>query len=666
MPALLLAMALTGLSATAQDLIPEQNEKGKWGYVDQNGSWVIKPKFQYAGQFENGRAKVGKDDKFGYIDTTGKEIIKIDYTEIGVWENGTCKVAKGGERDDDGILKDQKYGYINTLGKELLKCDYDEIGSFNEFGLAYVLKDDKYGYIRKSDLSFAIPCEFKAVGLFNSSGLCWVGKGGDFADDEPSRLTGCKIGIYDKDGKVVIPVKFYVLGYWEDGAERKAINLTDMPDEIMIDLANRYNQTPDAKEAAAHLQGAKQEKARNQFNQGNAFGLHIDPTRSTYFKFDPDLMSQTLLVTTYFKELSETTTLDYHVLKCYNFSKLSDNIKNGYIVCIDGEAALYNLDGKELLPPKFIGLGFPGEKYAAVSTKSGQWNIYDLETKSLMSKKGIKGNLHDNYRDGVLIIKNTLKTKKNQPPKHEFNIVDSQTLQTCSNTYDSISEGLDGHYIVMRDSLYGIIDFSGKEILAPEYRVIQHPIEGLFCVKKGPDDLFGFVDGSGNYVIEPQYDYAFQFHNGIAIVKKNGKWGIIDKQNNTLVDFKWACIYPQENTSLPFWVYDSTSWHALDLATGQFLFSEGVDLPISNFGEEGFAVVANSESMLGVISASGEMLIPYAMHHRRFAIDCYRQFRDQGQTTVDATEAHRYEAKKINANLRLLLSTLLPTETWDY
>ena len=245
MPALLLAMALTGLSAPAQDLIPEQNEKGKWGYVDQNHSWVIKPKFEYAGQFENGRAKVGKDDKFGYIDYSGKEVIKIDFTEIGLWEDGKCKVAKGGDRDDNDILKDQKYGYINIRGEELLKCEYDEIGAFNKFGLAYVLKDDKYGYIRSSDYSFAIPCEFKAVGTFNDSGFCWVAKGGDFSKDNPSEIIGCSIGIYNSSGSVVVPVKFGSLGYWEEKTKKREILTRDFPEEITHDITERFYQTAD-------------------------------------------------------------------------------------------------------------------------------------------------------------------------------------------------------------------------------------------------------------------------------------------------------------------------------------------------------------------------------------------------------------------------------------
>lgn len=678
-PALLLAVLTTCLAANAQDLIPDKNEKGKWGYVDQSGSWVIKPKFEYAGQFENGRAKVGKDGKFGYIDYSGKEVIKIDFTEIGLWEDGKCKVAKGGDRDDDGNLKDQKYGYINVRGEELLKCEYDEIGFFNKFGLAYVRKDDKYGYIRSSDYSFAIPCEFSAVGTFNDSGFCWVAKGGSFSKDDPSEIIGCSVGIYNSSGNVVVPVKFGSLGYWEEKTKRHGIIERDRPEDIAHDIIDRFYQTADYQRL---IQRAK----------------NINPEKdlaSTLEAIDSYKQDMELPLSNYFLELRETDALDFVVFKFSKFSKLSDNIKGDYLLCGKGGASglfnsssqfanvlaaavamldplsiyqptVFTLQGTEVIPSKFQHVGYPGKRFTAVSKKDGEWNIYDSYKQELVSKNGVKGDLLEGYINGVMVMSYTPKVKKGETAKSEIFIVDNQTLQTCSETYDGISEGIDGYYIVMRDSLYGIIDFSGKEILAPAYRVVQRPTEGLFCVKKGPDDLFGFVDGIGNYVIEPQYDYAFQFHNGMAIVKKDGKWGIIDKQNNTLVDFKWAGIYPQENAGQPVWVYDSTSWHALDVTTRQFLFNEGIDLPMSNFGEEGFAVVANEENKLSVIDKSGNLFMPYTIQYRQNAIDCYHDFKAHQRESIRGIEAYRYEVGKLNATRRILLSEPIPSEMWNY
>ena len=60
-------MALATFGAYALDLIPAQNEKGKWGYVDENGKKVISYKYDEARPFEKGLAMVRKGDSYGMI-----------------------------------------------------------------------------------------------------------------------------------------------------------------------------------------------------------------------------------------------------------------------------------------------------------------------------------------------------------------------------------------------------------------------------------------------------------------------------------------------------------------------------------------------------------------------------------------------------------------------
>lgn len=42
------------------------------GYIDKTGRLIIKPKFDWAGDFSDGLARVGFRSQVGYIDTTGK------------------------------------------------------------------------------------------------------------------------------------------------------------------------------------------------------------------------------------------------------------------------------------------------------------------------------------------------------------------------------------------------------------------------------------------------------------------------------------------------------------------------------------------------------------------------------------------------------------------
>jgi serine/threonine protein kinase len=73
-------------------------QKGKlYGYKNELGKIVIPPKYDYAGEFEEGRAVVKRLDVrygCGYIDQHGKEIIPLIYTDAKPFHDGTARVEK--------------------------------------------------------------------------------------------------------------------------------------------------------------------------------------------------------------------------------------------------------------------------------------------------------------------------------------------------------------------------------------------------------------------------------------------------------------------------------------------------------------------------------------------------------------------------------------------
>lgn len=69
--------------------------------------------------------------------------------------------------------------------------------------------------------------------------------------------------------------------------------------------------------------------------------------------------------------------------------------------------------------------------------------------------------------------------------------------------------------------------------------------EGLAVVKK--DGKYGYIDKEGNLVIDFQYEYANPFSEGLAVVKKNGKNGYIDKSGNIVIDYQYSIAHPFYN-----------------------------------------------------------------------------------------------------------------------
>jgi hypothetical protein len=57
-----------------EGLAPVQNEEGKWGFINAQGTYVIQPSFIKAESFKNGEAIVHDGEKILYINTQGKTL----------------------------------------------------------------------------------------------------------------------------------------------------------------------------------------------------------------------------------------------------------------------------------------------------------------------------------------------------------------------------------------------------------------------------------------------------------------------------------------------------------------------------------------------------------------------------------------------------------------
>ena len=69
----------------------------KWGYIDTTGNVVVAPKYNEVENFSNGMARVRLGQKWGLLDVSGKEIIKPTFDWIYDFVNGKAKVKLNGQ-----------------------------------------------------------------------------------------------------------------------------------------------------------------------------------------------------------------------------------------------------------------------------------------------------------------------------------------------------------------------------------------------------------------------------------------------------------------------------------------------------------------------------------------------------------------------------------------
>lgn len=81
---------------------------------------------------------------------------------------------------------------------------------------------------------------------------------------------------------------------------------------------------------------------------------------------------------------------------------------------------------------------------------------------------------------------------------------------------------------------WGYIDEKGEMKIAPLYDDAWNFHEGLAVVKV--EWARGYIDRDGHYVVEPKYQYAGPFRDGKAKVMLDGVWEYIDHEGRKVGD----------------------------------------------------------------------------------------------------------------------------------
>ncbi len=173
-----------------------------YGYIDTNGTLVIKQDFEKASDFKFGIASVKKrgEDFFYIIDKSGKKIINKNLPVAPLIQENTIIWR---EKNSFGIM-DFQGNILVPVGK------YVDFGGYDDYGLCCVAKEKDpstwlYGFIDTKG-NEVIPCSF------NQSGTSSF-KGGLARMSMPNGKTG----FIDTKGKIAIPGIHSPAEYFSEG-----------------------------------------------------------------------------------------------------------------------------------------------------------------------------------------------------------------------------------------------------------------------------------------------------------------------------------------------------------------------------------------------------------------------------------------------------------------
>ncbi len=174
--------------------------------------------------------------------------------------------------------------------------------------------------------------------------------------------------------------------------------------------------------------------------------------------------------------------------------------------------------------------------------------------------------------------------------------------------FDRAFEFHEGVAVIEDDGKYGYVDKAGRIVMQPQFDWAESMQEGLAVIKK--DGKYGYMDKTGKIVIPPKYISADGFSGGVAIVKmetENGeKQGVIDKTGKWLFDLDYKIL--RSDYSKPFEngtavIYTSNYKYGIINKTGKVLFPPKFD-KVTDF--HGDLAAVQKGGKWGFINKKGE------------------------------------------------------------
>jgi hypothetical protein len=487
----------TGCSLNyAGDWESNKAEGGKWGFISDNGSFIMEPQFESATDMVNNRAIVKYKNLYGLVSSVGNFILKNDYQSLAVVTNsGGNFIEIGYQKDRFGLIDDEgkalteiiydkiypykesyarvmlngKYGFLDLNGKIVIPAIYTEANDFSE-GMALVSKDKERSYLSRNGTSVIVPSESLPGDFHNGlafsvrdGNVCYIDKtgkialqtnykaGSDFHHGYAvviSKQSGLE-GIIDVTGKIVAPLEF------------QSIEPTDLPHIFKVNFEN----------------------------EKKIFNLKIG------------------------KPLPKKA------------AKSIGNFIQGIAAINLGEYHNYiDTTGKLLISKKFnFGADF-SQGLARVKTENGKFGF--INTLGAIVLPAIYSNATD-FSEGKAFV---------ETPSKKYALIDMNAVYLTHAIFDNPQTFKSGYALVQSSSQkkYYFVDKDGKNSFLDSYDM-AYSFEGNVA-RVSNQKKWGLVDITGDLLIDFKFDFMEQFTNKQTVVGLSNAKSLIDLDGNKITD----------------------------------------------------------------------------------------------------------------------------------
>ena len=192
-----------------------------------------------------------------------------------------------------------------------------------------------------------------------------------------------------------------------------------------------------------------------------------------------------------------------------------------------------NSAGKEVVPCQYLNVSNFSGGLAAVQNQESMWGYIDKTGKVVIPFQ--YKDMRD-FSDGLARV---------QDENYKYGYIDKTGKLVIPCQYDNAADFSEGMAVVMDEIgpmtyQYGCIDTTGKEVVPCQYKGMRDFSDGLARVQ-GDNNKYGYIDKSGKLVIPCQYEGAGNFAEGLAAVQnESGLRGYIDKTGKLVIPYQYS------------------------------------------------------------------------------------------------------------------------------
>ncbi len=567
--------------ATDYDYYPE-----RFVYLDTTGKAITdikKTDYSKCYPFKENRALVQEKRSYGFINRNGKEVIKLQYHSAQQFNNGFAQVASSG------------WGAIDTSGKVVIPLQYDELDTIID-GFAAAKRDGKWTFVRVNAGELFPP-------RYSQAGVMRHGLG-------PVKFDTDSVGCVDTTGKLILTVPGQVANVVGKGLISVDEERLFKPNGEEI-LAGRFDalRWVDDDILAARSNGSwgfvdmsGNKLSEQSYEDIEPPGRQMENTEIvaavkrgawTFVKRDlaeigaPMYRSFERMDSSYFAAYLSDEQLMYdgngQLVRAFYDSTISGSVNHGILwqVRHEDKVGFTDTNGLLVIPIIYDARTDGMRRFNSARTNSFYDNglaLVSLDSNALIIDIGGNTVLQDNDQltidlkyDGTVYL----------------NDKDGEGYVNGNRMYDPFSGTASNERFLFTDLFYD-----------RQYGKAQ----------SAGNKLYGVIDSSGRYVIAPQFQRVGNIENGYFILQDStGKWGVMDSTGRICAEFKY------DKFGMPF-TLEGQCYRGF---IGDKTFLVSVDRPpldISGYNKfskmEGGLIFVGTDNGCGIIDKSGNIVVP--------------------------------------------------------